>query len=115
MNNLPNAEQSPRIVNGVLKWYEGDTFDLQFSFNLADQDDVPMDIAPIDEVDIVFKNKRLKTVKQFHFTGIFNNLVTMNFDAECSALFPAGQYTYDVYYSSQERTTVIKDNKVVVE
>ena len=36
MSNLPNAEQSPRVVNGVIKWYEGDTFDLTIGLDLED-------------------------------------------------------------------------------
>ena len=36
MNNLPRADLSPRIVNGVLKWYEGDTFSLQIDLELED-------------------------------------------------------------------------------
>lgn len=115
MSNLPSAEMSPRIVNGVIKWYQGDTFDLQLTFDLEDQDGEPITIAPTDTVKIVFKDKSLKTVKEFTFTNISNNTVTMDFDATCTALFTKGNYTYDVLYSRSERTTVANDNKVVVE
>lgn len=115
MNNLPNAEQSPRIVNGVIRWYQGDTFDLQLTLELVDQDGLPITIAPADTVNVVFIDKSLKTVKEFTFSNISNNTVTMDFDATCTALFKKGTYTYDVYYNGTERTTIANDNKVVVE
>lgn len=115
MSNLPSAEMSPRIVNGVIKWYQGDTFDLQLTFDLEDQDGEPITIAQTDTVNIVFKDKSLKTVKEFTFTNISNNTVTMDFDATCTALFGSGIYTYDIYYTGTERTTLGNNNKVVVE
>lgn len=115
MNNLPNAEQSPRIVNGVLRWYQGDTFDLQLTLEIYDQDGQTITIAADDTVKIVFSDKSNSVVKEFTFTSISDNIVTMDFDGTCSALFPKGNYTYDVYYSGSDRTTLANDNKVVVE
>lgn len=115
MSNLPSAELSPRIVNGVLKWYQGDTFDLQLTLELIDQDGEPITITSGDTVKIVFKDRSLRTVKEFTFNDIANNTVTMDFDATCTALFPTGNYTYDVYYTGAERTTLADNNKVVVE
>lgn len=115
MSNLPNAEQSPRIVNGVLKWYEGDTFDLDLLLDLEDQDGTPVTIGPGDTVTVTFRNRRLEQVKEFSFTDIQRNMVTMDFDTACTALFPKGIYTYDVQYSGVERTTFARDNRAVVE
>ena len=98
MNNLPRADLSPRIVNGVLKWYEGDTFSLQIDWELEDQDGEPITIQPKDTVKVVFKNKSLRTVKEFMFTGINVNTIHLNFDNECTALFEKGNYTYDIIY-----------------
>jgi len=115
MSNLPSAEQSPRIVNGVIKFYQGDTFDLVLELDLVDQDGEEITIAAGDTVKVVFKDKSLSTVKEFTFTNITGNTVTMEFDATCTALFPAGRYTYDIYYTAEDRTTIANDNKVVVE
>jgi len=115
VSNLPNAEQSPRIVNGVLRWYESDTFELQLVLELEDQDGDPITIAATDTVKIVFRDKTNTIVKEFTFTNISNNTVTMDFDATCTALFPRGNYQYDVYLTQSERTTIANDNKVVVE
>lgn len=115
MNNIPNAEASPRVVNGVLLWYEYDTFDLQVEIDLTDQDGEKVNIGPEDTVRVVFLDRSLDVVKEFEFTDIQDNIVTLDFDAACSALFPKGSYTYDVYYKYADRTTICKNNKVVVE
>lgn len=115
MANIPNAEMSPRIVNGVLKWYEGDTFELQLELELTDQDGESVIIGASDTVKIVFLNERREQVKEFSFTNVQNNTVTLDFDATVTALFRRGRYTYDVYYTAAERTTLANENKAVVE
>ena len=115
MNNLPRAEISPRIVNGVLKWYEGDTFSLQIDLELEDQDGETITIQPEDTLKVVFKNKSLRTVKEFTFTGIEGNTIHLEFDKECTALFEKGNYTYDIIYITEEIKTIAATNKAVVE
>lgn len=115
MGNIPNAEQSPRIVNGVIYWYENDTFTLNIELEFNDQDGDPIEVQPTDTVRVVFTDKSMNTVKEFIFDDIDNNTITLVFNAEVTALFPKGHYTYDVIFKSAERTTVANDNKVVVE
>lgn len=112
MSFIPNAKQSPRIERGVLKWYRGDTFDLQIDLELTDQDGVAVEAT--GTVEVVFRNDCNRPVKEFTLTPA-NNIVTMDFNADVSALFPIGEYTYDVYYNGEERTTIANDNKVVVQ
>lgn len=115
MANIPNAQVSPRIVNGVLKWYEGDTFEIQLTLELTDQDGEQVIIGASDTVRIVFLNECREQVKEFSFTNVQNNTVTLEFDATATALFPRGKYTYDVYYSAANRTTLCNENEAVVE
>lgn len=115
MGNLPNAEQSPRIVNGVIRWYQGDTFDIQLNLDLTDQDGEPVVINTDDLVKIVFTDKSKSVVKEFEFTNVEDNTVTMDFDSACTALFGKGNFTYTVTVRHGDRTTVASDNKVVVE
>lgn len=115
MYNVPNAEPSPRIVNGVMKWYEFDTFDIQFDLNFKDQDGEKVIIGENDTVIFEFLNCCRDVVKVFTFTNIQNNTVKLDFDADTTALFPAGNYTYDAYYDGAERITLANNNKVVVE
>lgn len=115
MSNLPGAEYSPRIVNGVIRWYAGDTFSLQLDFTIEDQDGLPVEIQPEDTVSVVFRNEMDKAVKEFEFTDVQNNTVTLIFDDSVTALFREGGYTYDIYYRGAERVTLINNGKVVVE
>lgn len=114
-NNIPNAKVSPRVENGVIKWYEGDTFSLQLELELRDQDGEAITIGENDTVHIIFRDDTLDAVKEFNFTEITGNIVTMVFDSTVTALFPKGRYTYDVHYTGENRTTVCNDNKAEVE
>lgn len=115
MSILPAARQSPRIENGIIKWYEGDTFELALTLELTDQDGEDISIAADSGVTVVFRDRREETVKTFSFTNIVGNTVTLDFDAECSALFPKGEYSYKVVYAAGEKTTVAQGNLCAVE
>ena len=115
MSSIPNARQSPRIENGIVKWYEGDTFDLCLELELTDQDGDDIAIAASSTVTVEFVNRQNEAVKTFEFTGITGNTVTLDFDSACTALFPKGEYRYCVYYTAGRRTTLAADNVCVVE
>lgn len=112
MSNIPNAKQSPRLDNGVLAWYQGDTFSLQIELDMTDQDGVAVEAT--GDVEVVFRDDCHNIVKEFTCTPS-NNIITLNFNEDVSALFPIGEYTYDMYYNGEHRTTIANDNKVVVE
>lgn len=114
-NNIPNAELSPRIVNGVIRWYYLDTFSVQLSLDLTDQDGEPLVLSNDDTVSIVFRDQSRNTVKEFTFAEIADNTVTMEFDSDCTALFDRGNYTYIVAVTHGDRTTIAHENKAVVE
>ena len=113
--NLPNAEPSPRIHNGVVCWCEGDTFVWDIIFLLKDQDCTTKNILPTETVKVVFLDKRMNQIKEFNFSNIVRNTISLEFDADCTALFEKGSYTYDIYLNGTKRTTLANDNKVVVE
>lgn len=115
MHNIPNAEMSPRVVNGVIRWYVGDTFELQVNLDLKDQDGEEIIIQSGQTVEFRFLDKQLHLVKSFVFDNVENNKVILDFDEDVTALFPKGNYTYDIYYDGAKRTTLADDNKVVVE
>ena len=114
MSNLPSALSSPRIVNGVLKWYEGDTFTLDIELELIDQDGVAIDTSG-KEVLIKFYDRYEDLVKEFSFENLQNNTVSLDFNNEISALFPQGEYHYDVHYMADNRTTIAHSNNIIVE
>ena len=116
MGNLPHANPSPRIVNGVLKWYLGDTFDIQIKLDLEDQDGEEIIINNESSVEAVFLDRRKKVVKEFVFSNIKDNTITLSFDNNISSLFPIGEYTYDIYYCvGDRRITLADNNRVIVE
>ena len=115
IGNLPSARMSPRIVNGVLKWYAGDTFEMQVEITLHDQDGELVEILPEHTIEFAFFNERKEPVKRFEFNSVENNTVTLVFDEGVTKLFPAGDYTYDVYFVGPIRRTLSNDSTVVVE
>lgn len=112
---VPNAEQSPRITNGIIYWYENDTFDIELKLELVSEDGEDIKIASSDIVEIVFTSRLGRFVKKFSFTEIEDNTVKIDMDASASILFPKGQYRYDVYYIADDRVTIANDNEVVVQ
>ena len=121
MGNLPAAAVSPRVENGILYWYAGDTFDLELELKLEDQDGTAVDVdGEKDGVTVCFYDERRELVASFAFGktaegAVTDNTVTLAFDAEVSALFPKGKYTYDVVYESAHRRTLVHGNLAIVE
>lgn len=112
---IPGAYASPRISNGVLCWYAGDTFSVVIQADLVDQDGAAVDIGATDTVKVTFRDDTRAEVWSKTFSNVANNQVTLVVDAEISAKFPKGRYTYDVEFSHGDRTTLARDNKVRVE
>lgn len=120
MVKIPNAKRSPRIENGVLYWYEGDTFSINLKINLSDQDEEPIVIdGTTDFVEVEFINDRREIVKSFFFgkdTGndIVDNSIDLVFDDTVTALFTKGRYKYNVFFNGENRTTIADNNVAVV-
>lgn len=115
MSRIPHAELSPRLRNGVLYWYAGDTFSIDIHLVLRDYDGEEIIIPEDASVIFAFKDESEETVKEFSFSAIEDNTCKLEFDEDCTALFPPGEYSYDVYYESEYRTTLANNNRVVVE
>ena len=90
---IPGAYASPRISNGVLCWYAGDTFSVVIQADLVDQDGAAVDIGATDTVKITFRDDTRAEVWSKTFSNVANNQVTLVVDAEISAKFPKGRYT----------------------
>lgn len=114
---VPHADISPRIdADGVIYWYQGDTFKIDFEIKLLSDDDPPVEI-PLQDGDTVrftFRDYRTR-VAEFVFDTFQDGVVTLEFDAQMTAKFCRGEYTYDVTHERDYIRTIIKDNKAVVE
>lgn len=115
MISIPGAKASPRIEAGVLCWYEGDTFDLEIQFALLDQDEDAVHMQESDRVTVTFLDETRKPVREFSFTELEDNRVTLVFDEAVSGTFTKGRYTYDVRYTHANKTTLVRDNRVLVQ
>lgn len=112
---LLSAAPSPRIVGGVLKWYEGDTFELQVELDLTDENGGRITIESGQTVEFVFRDHTHREVYHLCFGEIEDNRVTLDFSEDVSALFPKGAYTYDVLYRGAVRRTLAHDAPIRVE
>lgn len=117
MAKLPWAKMSPRIENGVLYWFEGDTFQMNLLLTLKDQDGLTLEVKSNEKLELVFLDKHRDVVKTLVFSGqvASSGAVRVVMDTELSALFPAGRYSYDLRLLGEERTTLIRGGRIVVE
>lgn len=114
-NTIPGARVSPRIANGCICWYEGDTFSLRLRMELEDQDGADVTIGQTDTIKVTFYDWTRKAVQEFSFTGADENTVTLAFTDEVTAKFPRGIYRYDILYTHGNRTTLASGNIARVE
>lgn len=115
VGTLPAARMSPRILNGALKWYEGDTFELEIQLELTDQFGEAVELAPEHTITFLFFDARREPIYEVTFTEITDNTVLLRFTEGVTTLFPKGEYTYDVIYKGIGRRTLVNDAPVVVE
>lgn len=109
------AEQSPRICkDGSIRWYEGDTFELEFELEFTDENDNPIEALPNDQITICFRNKiNLDIVYETNVIG--TNKLKVCIDDEATKKFKVGEYYYCVRRNSKFITTLMRNNTIVVE
>lgn len=117
--NIPAAKPSPRFAFGTLCWYAGDVFRVGLEIDLKDQDGERVHLKSGDTVTVNFYDETLRLVKAFT-PQITGDSVELVFDKDTTALFPEGDYTYDVEYTYTDtdgarRTTLVQGNKCLVE
>ena len=108
------AKQSPRMESdGTLRWYAGDTFTLTLAFTLKDSGGSIITPAATDVINVKFFTKTGTQVHEFSNTG--SATIDLVFTDAISAKFPEGVYSILVKFNSDNVTTLLKSNKVVVE
>lgn len=116
MGNIPNARRSPRLVNGIIRWYEGDTFTLKFNINLKDENGDPIDILTQDAYLIEIRNASNEVVYQTA-GNLANGSFELYVDNTLTTIFTAGEYRYDIriYLSERDISTIVKSNTIIVD
>ena len=133
---LNSAPLSPRVDQGVLKWFEGDTFGIDMEINLVregiDEDgngkDDPVIFDDNDQLIVTFFNSRREVIHSFIATHInedptseMYHTISLTFTKAISSKFRKGKYTYCIKYLSKDSptavdiTTICVNNKVEVE
>lgn len=108
------AKQSPRTCDdGTLRWYCGDTFSITFVFTLKDAEGNPITPSATDKITIQFNDLHDQLIKEFSSTG--SNQVVVNFTSETTQLFKEGVYNIVAKFNSDYVTTLLHNNKVIVE
>ena len=115
MVRIESALPSPRIVNGTIMWYAGDQIELAFKLCLSDADGDDVMLTERDTAEVEIKNDKQEAVKRFVFEGASDNILSLAFDKETTALFKPGQYFYDIRLSGTYNTTIAKENPIRVE
>lgn len=117
MANLNRAKPSPRVENGVLAWYQGDTFRLVIRLRLEDGCGLPVELTGTDSLELRIRNSRGDTVLTETTVGgsLLRGEADLVMDGEKTQRFPAGAYEYDLVLTHGFRTTVAKRNRILVE
>ena len=114
MLKIDSALPSPRLVNVILEWYAFATFELTLKLDLKDADGEAVALGEGDSVKVTIKDDRGENVKEFEFTSITDNSITLVFDEAVSQAFPAGLYFYDIVAEGARRVTIARDNRIKV-
>lgn len=113
------TEISPRFVRDTLVFYEGDVFDIAFTFDLSDESGEAVKIGKGDTLKFIFKrNGRLPEMVEEEIQGedVTDNIAVLHFTPELSGKFARGEYEYRIQYRhGTTAVTVAAHSKMVVE
>lgn len=114
---VPAAKISPRVVNGEICWYEGDTFTMHFDVSVMDQDGADVTIGDSDQLELEIINHRGEDVLTKTWTGSEREDAgyPLVVDAAVSGKFPRGTYLYSIILTRENRTTIVDRNRIRVE
>ncbi len=115
MSSINTAKQSPRLENGKISWYEGDTFAIKLNIALTTvETGEAINLSSNDEIKVTFYRNEM-CIHKFVFKQFSENSVMLNFSDSITKKFHKGKYTYVISYQSTGRTTIVANNEVEVE
>jgi len=108
------AKQSPRVCgDNTIRWYEGDTFQIELNFTKLDNNGNTLSVEETDVFAMTIVNKQKEVIHEIEVTG--TNTIVIDMTEELTAKFTKGTYFYDVELRGEYITTVVNENKLVVE
>lgn len=108
------AEQSPRVCEqGIIHWYEGDTFILTFDLTFTDENGESIETKEDDRITICFKDHIGRVIHETEAIG--TTTLNIIIDEEATKKFKVGKYSYCVKRCSNFITTIMRMNEVLVE
>lgn len=117
---VPIAKQSPSITDGVISWYMGDAFVINWEVHLTEEE-FPVEFQEGDRLEWSFFSilDKCNCIHKFIFNyeDIDDYTVTLFFSKDISAKFKVGCYTYCVKFFSHDGriVTINAHNKIKVE
>lgn len=113
---IEGAKPSPRILNGNIYWYEGDTFSFPIVIDIFDELGYKKKLAEGETVALNFFNSA-GTMMFFKNVAIAeNNTIQFEITDTETVNFPAGRYRMNILYGSIDgRETIADDVRIVVE
>lgn len=105
---------SPRFEHSTLCYYVGDTFQLLLPIELT-RDGEPVTISDADTVSVTFVDQSGNVVAEKRYTGIKDNTITIDWDADMTAMFCRGWYSYRIRYNGENVTTIAADCRINVQ
>lgn len=110
---IKTAEQSPRIEDWVIKWYSGDTFDINFEFVFTDEEWNEIPEEETDYLKFTIYNQYYDIV---YSTEVYHSHeVPLSVDDILTRSFPKGEYHYKIRRIAGYTTTIVQENEIIVE
>ena len=114
---LQKARQSPRVSNGDILFYEGDTFCLILELEISEDGQGQHQITGKETVEVeIFDASGTRIYqKTYDASQIENNCIELPFDEALVAKLPAGRYSMAATLNWQYRTTILAKSDIVVQ
>lgn len=112
------TQESPRFVSNTLVFYQGDVFDIEFLFEITD-DDEPVIIGEGDKVRFTFIRPHcLPGMVEVEVPGneIIDNIAVLHWTEELTKQFRRGNYAYRIQYiNASGVVTVAAAGQMIIE
>ena len=105
---------SRRCEHSTLWCLVGDSFQLLLPIELT-RDGEHVTISDADTVSVTFVDQAGTVVVEKRYTGIKDNTITIDWDADMTAMFCRGWYSYRIRYNGENVTTIAADCRINVQ